>query len=66
MTETAALVVALSAVLGAGGAIIALMRHCARLDQSCRLLRDALAAQPPAGGAPRLRLIQGGRASQRG
>ena len=66
MTETMALTTALAAVLGAGGAIVALMRRCAELDQSCRLLRDALATQPPAEGAPRLRLIQGGRASRRG
>jgi hypothetical protein len=61
MTETTGLIAALVAILGAGGVIIVLMRRCAQLDQACRLLLDALVAQPPAAGAPMLRVIRGGK-----
>lgn len=61
MTETLALIAALAAVAGLGGVIVVLMRRCAEQEASCRLLIRALADQRPAGTAPQLRVIQGGR-----
>jgi hypothetical protein len=60
MTETMALIAALAAVAGAGGVIIALLRRCAKQEESCRLLIEALVALNPPG-PPRLRVIPGGR-----
>lgn len=60
MTGTAALIVALAATTGAGGVIIALLRHCAEQERSCRMLADALVASKPAA-PPELRVIPGGR-----